>query len=359
MFIRITHLSIDLKDFQLRDVNLDIEKGDYVVIIGPTGSGKSVLLETIAGFYTPEAGKIILEGQDITYLPPEKRNISIVYQDYMLFPHMTVYENIAYGLKKTLDKNRIEEEVKHIARLLKIEHLLHRFPDTLSGGEAQRTAIARALVVKPRVLLMDEPFSALDVKTKEELRRLVKNVLKEYQTTTLHVTHDLEDVWQLATKVVVMRHGKVLQAGPPEDIFATPIDNFVANFMGANTLKAKIIGEENGLTLLKLAEGIRLYSRDKGPIGQEVIVAIRPEHILISPNLSFNHASNIFCAQVINTSMKGHLVRLTLNIEGLFLNALLTPNAYELLRLNKRERVFVTIKSSNVKIIFPVHKKQG
>ena len=234
MFIKIVHLSIDLKDFQLRNVNLDIEKGDYVVIIGPTGSGKSVILETIAGFYTPEAGKIILEGQDITHFPPEKRNMSIVYQDYMLFPHMTVYENIAYGLKKTSDKDHIEKEVKTIASLLKIEHLLHRLPGTLSGGECQRTAIARALVVKPRLLLMDEPFSALDIKTKKELRQLVKTALKEYQTTTIHITHDLDDVWHLATKVVMIRKGRVLQIGPPEHIFTNPTDDFVANFVGAN-----------------------------------------------------------------------------------------------------------------------------
>ncbi len=359
MFIKIAHLSIDLKDFQLRDVNLDIEKGDYVVIIGPTGSGKSVILETIAGFYTPETGKIILEGQDITYFPPEKRNMSIVYQDYMLFPHMTIYENIAYGLKKTFDKGCIEKEVKHIARLLKIEHLLHRFPGTLSGGEAQRTAIARALVVKPRLLLMDEPFSALDVKTKKELRQLVKTALKEYQTTTVHVTHDLDDVWHLATKVVIMRQGKVLQVGPPEHIFANPTDNFVADFMGANTFKGKIIGEENGLSLLKLAEGIKLYSKDQGPIGQEAIVAIRPEHILISPKSSFSHVSNVFCGRIINTKVQGHLVWLTLDIEGLYLKALLTPNAYELMGLNERGRVFVTIKSSNVKIISLDCKGQG
>ncbi|ACV24967.1 ABC transporter related [Methanocaldococcus fervens AG86] len=178
-FLEIKNLSIDLGEFKLIDVNLEIEKGDYLTIIGPTGSGKSILLETIAGFYKPKNGKIFLEGEDITNLPPEKRNMSIVYQDYVLFPHKTVFENIAYGLKKKIkDKDKIKEEVNRISELLNISHLLHRKPGTLSGGEQQRTALARALVVKPKLLLMDEPFSALDVKTKENLRKLVKKAVR-------------------------------------------------------------------------------------------------------------------------------------------------------------------------------------
>jgi len=352
MFIKIVHLSIDLGEFQLKDVSLDCEQGDYVVIIGPTGSGKSVILETIAGFYKPDKGKIILEGKDITNVPPEQRNMSIVYQDYVLFPHMSVYDNIAYGLKKKIsDKSFIEKEVKAIARLLKIEHLLHRLPTTLSGGEAQRTAIARALVVKPRLLLMDEPFSALDVKTKEELRQLVKTAIKEYQTTTIHVSHDLDDVWSLATKVVMMQRGKILQVGPPEHIFTSPVNDFVAEFVGTNTLKCKIIGRKNGFTLLEAGKNVKLYSKDQGTPGKEVMVAIRPEHILISSEPIFDHTPNAFCGLITETKVQGGFVWLTLNIDGLSFKAILTNNAYELLKLKEKTKVFIAVKSRDVRIV--------
>lgn len=356
MFIQIVHLSIDLENFQLRDINLDCDQGDYVVIIGPTGSGKSVILETLAGFYKPDEGKIILEDKDITNVPPEKRNMSIVYQDYVLFPHMSVYDNIAYGLKKRIsDKRLIEKEIKAIASLLKIEHLLHRLPVTLSGGEAQRTAIARALAVKPRLLLMDEPFSALDVKIKEELRHIVKTAIKRYQTTTIHVTHDLDDVWDLATKVVVMRKGEILQVGPPEHIFANPVNSFVADFVGTNTLKCKIIDRKNGLTLLETGENIKLYSKDQGIPGKEVIVSIRPEHILVSSEPIFGYALNAFCGMIAKTRVQGQLVWLTLNIEGLSLKAVLTANAYEMLKLDKKTKVFISVKTSDVRITAPKH----
>ena len=212
MFIEIKNLSIDLGEFKLTDFNLSVKKGEFVVIIGPTGSGKSVVLESIAGFYKPKEGKIFINGKDVTHIPPEKRGISIVYQDYMLFPHMSVYKNIAYGIKKKIkDKQRIDEEVKKIAEKLGIKHLLHRLPSTLSGGEAQRVAIARAIVVKPKLLLMDEPFSALDINTKNEVRKLIKKLTKKYEITTLHVTHDLEDVSLLADKVVVIKNGRLLK----------------------------------------------------------------------------------------------------------------------------------------------------
>jgi len=219
MFIEIKNLSIDLGEFKLTDFNLSVKKGEFIVIIGPTGSGKSVVLESIAGFYKPKEGKIFINGKDVTHIPPEKRGISIVYQDYMLFPHMSVYKNIAYGIKKKIkDKQRIDEEVKKIAEKLGIKHLLHRLPSTLSGGEAQRVAIARAIVVKPKLLLMDEPLSALDINTKNEVRKLIKKLTKKYEITTLHVTHDLEDVSLLADKVVVIKNGRLLKVKTPDKL---------------------------------------------------------------------------------------------------------------------------------------------
>jgi molybdate transport system ATP-binding protein len=198
---------------------------------------------------------------------------------------------------------------------------------------------------------MDEPFSALDVKTKEELRQLVKTAIKEYQTTTVHVTHDLDDVWSLATKVVMMQRGKILQVGPPEHIFTSPINDFVADFVGTNTFKCKIISRENGFTLLEAGKNVKLYSKDQGTPGKETIVAIRPEHILISSEPVSEHAPNVFCGTITNTKIQGGVVWLTLNINGLPLKAILTSNAYELLNLKEKTKVFIAVKSRDVKIV--------
>lgn len=240
-FLEVRDLCLDVGGFELDRIELKAEEGDYLTLIGPTGSGKSLLLETIIGFYGPKKGRIILEGKDITDLPPNMRQISIVYQDHMLFPHMNVFENIAYAIRKKIrDKKQIEAEVKQIAGVLGIGELLYRKPATLSGGEKQRTAIARSLIVRPKLLLLDEPFSALDVRTKEKLRKMLKKAINEYSTTVLHVTHDFEDVWALANRVVVLKKGKVMQAGDPESVFKRPSPNFVAEFLGTNVLKGKV-----------------------------------------------------------------------------------------------------------------------
>ncbi|EHP83843.1 ATP-binding cassette domain-containing protein [Methanotorris formicicus] len=348
-FLKIEDLSIDLGEFKLVDVNLEVKKRDYLTIIGPTGSGKSILLETIAGFYKPEKGRIYLEGEDITNLPPEKRNMSIVYQDYVLFPHKTVFDNIAYGLKKKIkDKEKIREEVTQITEVLKISHLLHRKPTTLSGGEQQRVALARALIVKPKLLLMDEPFSALDIKTKENLRKLVKKAISEYETTVLHVTHDFDDVWSLANKVVVMKNGKILQEGDVNEIFYKPSINFVADFVGTNVLDGEVIGKEDGLTKIKVGNCV-LLSVDDGE--GKVRLSIRPEDIIISNNPIETSARNEFRCKVEKINRMGNLVYLTLNVDGIMLRCILTPNALYSLNIKEEDIIYALIKATNVRII--------
>ena len=277
--LEVENLGIDLGDFHLRDVSLSVEEGDYLTVIGPTGAGKSILLEAIAGFYPLLSGRIILDGRDVTKEPPERRGISIVYQDYMLFPHMTVFDNIAFGLRKRLPKGEIEREVSHIARELRIEHILHRKPGTLSGGEQQRVTLARALVVRPNVLLMDEPFSALDAKTREKLRSLVKEVIAEYGTTVIHVAHDFEDVFALAKHVAVMRDGRIVQFGTPEEVFSRPGDEFIASFVGTNLLRGKVVGRKGGLTVVKVGNAV-LYTADEAE--RDVTLSLRPEEIIVA-----------------------------------------------------------------------------
>ncbi|MFV9676709.1 MAG: ATP-binding cassette domain-containing protein [Methanosarcinales archaeon] len=183
--IRIVDLTVDLAEFILKDVNLEIKRGEYFVVLGPTGSGKSVLLETIAGLYQAKKGLIYINGQDVTRAEPRKRNISIVYQDYMLFPHLTVKENIRFGLKE-----KDSSDFAAIVDFLDILPILHRRPDTLSGGESQRVALARALVTKPVVLLLDEPLAALDISTKEKIMRELRQINKKMGITIIHITHE-------------------------------------------------------------------------------------------------------------------------------------------------------------------------
>ncbi len=350
MFLKIKDINITLGKFTLKNIDLEVEKGEYVTIIGPSGSGKSILLENIAGFYEPERGEVYLAGENITNKPIELRHISIVYQDYVLFPHMNVYENIMYGLKKkSSDSIQNNKDILEIAKLLKIDHLLQRKPFTLSGGEMQRTSIARALVVKPELLLMDEAFSALDYKIKKEMRKLVKNVAKKYQTTVLHVTHDFDDVWELADKTVLMRYGEILQTGTPEEIFAKPKTECVADFVGTNILNAKVIAKEKKLTILD-AKGFKLRSADEAKIGENIRVSIRPENIIISTKQEENSAQNCLYGVIAKIERRGYLIDLSVDVNGVKLTVIITSNSYEKLSLKIKSNIWLNFKALNVNI---------
>ena len=349
--LELKNLFVSLREFRLEDIDLEVNNGEYVAIIGPTGSGKSVLLETIVGFYKPTRGKIFIEGRDVTLLPPERREVGIVYQDYALFPHMNAFKNIAYGLRKRgLSNKEIRREVERIAKVLKIEHLLHRKPETLSGGEQQRVAIARALVIKPKLLLLDEPLSALDVKMREDLRELIKEATKEYNATVLHVTHDFEDVFNLASKVVVMRRGRILQIEKPNDIFSKPTSDFIATFVGANVFRGVINSKKDGLTAIKVGDHI-LWSKDHAEVGEHVKIAIRPESIIISDKPPKNLDRNVIPCSVGEVKRSANLIWFTLNAKGLKIKAAATPNFLGFLNINFRRKVFAIFEAENVKII--------
>ncbi|MBN1839206.1 MAG: ATP-binding cassette domain-containing protein [Campylobacterales bacterium] len=348
MFLKIENITIRLGKFNLKDIHLEVKEGQYVTIIGPSGSGKSILLENIAGFYTPNKGKVYLKGEDITYKNIEDINISIVYQDYVLFPHMSVYENILYGLKKkSTQKADHDKEVREIAALLNIDHLLERKPLTLSGGEMQRTSIARALVVKPELLLMDEAFSALDYKIKKEMRKLVKDVAKKYGTTVLHVTHDFEDVWAMADMCVVLRFGEILQVGKPDEIFAHPNSDFVANFVGTNIFEATVVRKEPDLTILK-ADGFEVYSSCEAKIGEKVRLSIRPENIIITTTKIETSAKNEIEGMIIKVEKRGHIMELSVQVNSIILIVMMTPNSYEHLSLALHSHVFLSFKATSV-----------
>lgn len=231
--IAVHDVHLRLGQFELRGLSLDLEAGSYVCLLGPTGCGKTALLETIAGLQRPHRGSIRLGNQDVTDLPPEARGIGYVPQDHALFPHMTVARNIAYGLvERHAPASQVQATVSDVARRLKVEHLLERRPTTLSGGERQRVALARALVLGCKILLLDEPLSAVDQSTRRDLVADLRALHREYELTVLHVTHDFTEACGLADRVVVLRDGAVLQTGTPADIFHRPATLDVAQFVG-------------------------------------------------------------------------------------------------------------------------------
>ncbi|MGQ9617293.1 MAG: ABC transporter ATP-binding protein, partial [Spirochaetota bacterium] len=235
--IRVKNLYVELKEFSLKNINISVERNQFFVLIGPTGAGKTVLLEAIAGLVRVKSGKIIIGKRDITHLPPEKRGISIVYQDYALFPHLTVYNNIIYGLHyHRVEKQEKNRRIKELVQQLNLDHLLHRYPGTLSGGELQRVTLARALVIHPDILLLDEPFSALDPGFREEIRMHLKRLHKTSNSTFIMVTHDFSEAISLGDKVAVINNGRIEQTGEINDIFERPHSKFVADFVGIKNI---------------------------------------------------------------------------------------------------------------------------
>ena len=274
--LRAEGISKDWKEFHLRDITLEVKEGEHFIILGPSGAGKTVLLEIIAGIIEPDSGRVYLKGRDVTDLPPEKRGLAYVPQNYALFPNMNVYDNIAFGLKvRKVPKPEIERKVREISEVLKIEHLLHRKPRTLSGGEQQRVALARALVVEPPLILLDEPFANLDVQTRAKLLTEMKRWKRELGFTALHVTHSFEEAISLGDRVGVMLDGRLVQVGKVRDVFSRPVSEEVARFLGFENI---IEGIAEGRKLRVNGVEIELPVEAKG----RVRVGLRPEDIIIS-----------------------------------------------------------------------------
>ncbi len=248
--LQIQDLEARLGTFRLGPVDMSISKGEYRIILGATGSGKTALLETIAGLNKPTCGSITIEGEDITHLLPEKRNLGMVYQDYALFPHMSVEENISFGLRmRGVPSGTIQRRVLETAELVGLNHLLSRTPHNLSGGERQRTAIARALVLEPRLLLLDEPTSALDRHTRSRLREELRQIHVGLGLTVLHITHDLDEAFFLADRISIIQEGKILQEGSPEEITSAPAHRSVAILTGINNFIPAEVDAQGDITL--------------------------------------------------------------------------------------------------------------
>ncbi|HOP08937.1 MAG TPA: ABC transporter ATP-binding protein [Candidatus Methanofastidiosa archaeon] len=269
--------------FSLKGIDLHVREGEYFVILGPTGAGKTLLLEIIAGLYYPDEGSIKLRGKDVTTLPPEKRNVGFLYQDYSLFPNYDSRSNIEYGLKvRKLPKEEINRIVEALTSMLDIGHLLSRDVTTLSGGEQQKVAMARALAVRPDILLLDEPFSALDAATKEKLINDMKALHRREGITTIHVTHSQEEAMILADRIAIMMDGRIVQVGDPKEIFFKPVSVDVARFVKVeNIWDVDIVDNSPKGLLMKLDGKEILTGQYTSPIGERARLLIRPEDIVI------------------------------------------------------------------------------
>ena len=271
-------------------ISLKVKNGEFIVLLGPSGCGKTTLLRTIAGLERVTSGRIFFDEDDVTYLPPRARNVSMVFQSYAVFPHMSVYDNIAFPLKiKKYPKQEIKRRVKWAAELLRIDNLLSRYPNQLSGGQRQRVAVARAIVVEPKLLLMDEPLSNLDALLRVKMRSELKKLQKAVKVTTIYVTHDQVEAMTMGDRIAVMKEGKLQQVGTPSDIYHRPSNLFVAGFIGSpqmNFVKGMIAKKEGNMLFdagdLTFRIPDELVSVLEKYEGEELTAGIRPENIYLS-----------------------------------------------------------------------------
>jgi len=271
------------------DLSLDIQEGEFFSLLGPSGCGKTTTLRMIGGFEEPSFGTVYLGGRDVTDLPPYKRDVNTVFQSYALFPHLDVFENVAFGLRrKKVNKSEVDERVRASMRLVDLMGFERRKPGQMSGGQQQRVALARALVNHPKVLLLDEPLGALDLKLRKQMQLELKRIQQEVGITFIYVTHDQEEAMTMSDRFAVMRHGKIEQIDRPEVIYESPATEFVAGFLGAsNMLDGELQGGANGTTSILTTNGDTLKANsDRVPtgVGPSVKVGVRPEKITIVPD---------------------------------------------------------------------------
>lgn len=302
--IRITRLCVEFRSFALQDINLNIETGDYFMLVGPTGSGKTLLLETIAGLHKMKSGEIRIDDKDITSLKPEERNIGMVYQDCALFPHLSVAENIVFGLRvRRVSPQIINKEISEVASLVAVSHLMDRKPGKLSGGERQKVALARALAIRPRLLLLDEPLSALDPEGREGLQRELKRIHRELNITVIHVTHDFDEALLLGKHIAVIGEGSIRQVGTPEEVFRQPTSEFVARFtMMRNVLSGELVLRSEGTSIFRSGSMEMDITANKDGVKH---ACIRPDDIYLSTDLSFQDGPNSFMGKVTRIEDRG------------------------------------------------------
>ncbi|MET1160885.1 MAG: ABC transporter ATP-binding protein [Thermoprotei archaeon] len=280
----------------VNNVSFEVKRGEIFSLLGPSGCGKTTTLRIISGLEIPDSGRVYIEDEDVTFKPPRERRVCLVFQEYAVFPHMSVYDNIAFGLRaRKLSREEINKKVREVAELLDLQESLSVKAGKLGLSEQQRIAIARCLVVEPLILLLDEPLTLVDAKVKERMRRELRRLQKELKITMIYVTHDQLEALMLSDRVAVMNKGRILQIGSPQEIYDKPANLFVATFVGTPTINLvegvlkveadtlKLISDNEELVLVKNFSGTTLYNESNKLSGKTVVVGVRPEDITISP----------------------------------------------------------------------------
>lgn len=299
-------------------VNLAIDKGELYSLVGPSGCGKTTTMRMVAGFITPEEGKILLNGEDITHRPINKRSTAMVFQNYALFPHKTVEDNIGFGLRMhKVPKDQIKKKVEEVLDLISLPGVEKKYPSQLSGGQQQRIALARALVLEPDVLLLDEPLSNLDAKLRENLRMELREIQQKVGITTIFVTHDISEAFAMSDRIAVMNAGQIEQISHPVDIYEKPVNPFVGAFVGkSNSFSVQVESCDNGLTTCVTEAGVRLKMCGKTAyaVGSKGSVMVRPEHIELSA--APTKRDNCIAAHIARSYYLGNQTHFEVDIPG-------------------------------------------
>jgi len=348
--IEVKGLSLSLGEFQLKDIDLSIRDGEYFVILGPTGAGKTVLLECLAGLHRIRRGKIHLDGKEITHLSPEERNLGYVPQDYVLFPFLDVTANIAFGLKRANGTAAdVRRRVADLAEMMGISHLLRRDTRSLSGGEKQRVALARALATSPGILLLDEPLGALDLRTAKYLRVELKRIHHQFGLTTVHITHDLMEALEMADRVAIVQDGRVEQVAGPEEMLFYPEGEGVADFIGAPNILDCDHSRELGQGIVEVAcGGLNLtVPHEGGPIRK---VAILPRHIYVSRTRPPGLSVNGFEGTITAIKPSGNMVRIWVDVGAKNLMAEIPAYMFEEMDLAVGNEVFLILRMRRIRV---------
>ena len=298
------------------NVSLEIERGQFVTLLGPSGSGKTTILNMIAGFEEPTCGDIYVNDRSVGYTPPFKRDIGMVFQNYALFPHMTVFENIAFPLaNRKVPAGRIRTKVQDVLELVKLGGYENRYPRQLSGGQQQRIALARAIIFNPQVLLMDEPLGALDKKLREHMQLEIKQLHEDLGVTVVSVTHDQGEALTMSDRVVVLNRGRIEQVGKPDELYDRPRTKFVADFIGeTNLLDGRVVSRRGNLLLIRTHGGLEMEAEHRGEgKDEEVSVSIRPEKILIMDDASSK--DNTYSGRVEEIIYVGEVTKLKVSFQ--------------------------------------------
>jgi molybdopterin-binding protein len=355
--IRLDNLHVRVGTFDLREISLEVPKGGYALIIGPTGSGKTTLLEAVAGHARLRSGRVFMHDDDVTHLPPERRGLGFVYQQYHLFPHLTVRQNIAYGIGRARSApGRLDPaaRVAQLAGMLAIEPLLDRPVRGLSGGEQQRVALARALAPKPSILLLDEPFAAVDPATRQVLRRELRELHEREGITTLQVTHDFDEALRLGDLVAVLSEGRIAQSGTPEQVFRYPNSAFVARFVGTGNVIAGTVERTGPVDESRPFRGrftggnltLDVVAEREGPMH----AVLRPEDIVLSLNELSGSARNHMEARVVRLERLGPVTLVHLDV-GRPLIASLTTQSVDEMALKAGTRVVAAFKATAILLV--------